>query len=351
VGLRVYFASAIAVGLTVAAPARAAEWPLLPSAWQPPIAVTPAPVPNLDYFMPRPVPAWQAELGARFWSGGASTGKTLFDVPSASSAMVSRLTYSKMTVVDGELFGRVGFWNGLFIKGYAGGGGLVGGNLKDEDFPPGIDPYSSTNSNQHGGELAYASADLGYDVVRGGDFRVGAFAGYHYFDERMNALGCAQTATNPMVCQPPIPYSVEVISQNNHWQSLRVGLDGAVRFTDRFTLTADAAFLPLVFLNGADTHWLRIGQAVGDFAGPIPETGRGYGYQVDLLLSYRVTESISVGIGGRYWHMQANGTANFAGNVVGETAFAQPVDWKTDVLGAFVQASLKLGPYPIGSLN
>jgi len=26
----------------------------------------------------------------------------------------------------------------------------------------------------------------------------------------------------------------------------------------------------------------------------------------------------------------------------------QPVDWKTDIYGVFVQASLKFGPYPVG---
>ena len=353
VGWRNYFAHvmAIAGAVTAAMPALAAEWPVLPSPWSAPLVTKAAPVADLGYFLPRPVPAWQGEFGARFWYGTSTTAKSLYDVPSHSNAMVSRLTYSGMNVADGELFGRVTFSNGMFVKGYAGGGGLLAGNLKDEDFPPSIVPYSSTTSGQYNGELTYASLDLGYNAVRGGDFRVGAFVGYHYFTQQMNAYGCAQTATNPFVCQPAVPNTVEVISQSNQWQSVRVGLDGTLRIGDRFTLTGEAAWLPFVFLNGADTHWLRIGTAVGDFAGPIPEDGRGYGYQVELLLSYQVTEYGSVGIGARYWHMQASGNSNFEGNVVGETAFAQPVDWKTDIFGVFVQASLKLGPYPVGFLN
>jgi hypothetical protein len=203
------------------------------------------------------------------------------------------------------------------------------------------------NSNQHNGELAYASADLGYDVLRGGDFRVGAFAGYHYFNEAMNAYGCTQTATNPVVCQPPVPNSIEVISQHNYWQSLRLGLDGSVLIGQRFKLSGEAVWLPYVFLNGADTHWLRIGSAVGDFTGPIPEDGTGQGYQFEALLSYQLTEYGSVGIGARYWHMQTNGNSNFQGNIVGGTGLPQPVDWKTDIYGVFVQGSLKLGPYPV----
>jgi hypothetical protein len=144
-----------------------------------------------------------------------------------------------------------------------------------------------------------------------------------------------------------VPNSIEVISQHNYWQSLRLGLDGSVLIGQRFKLSGEAVWLPYVFLNGADTHWLRIGSAVGDFTGPIPEDGTGQGYQFEALLSYQLTEYGSVGIGARYWHMQTNGNSNFQGNIVGGTGLPQPVDWKTDIYGVFVQGSLKLGPYPV----
>ena len=102
--------------------------------------------------------------------------------------MVSRLTYSDMMTNAGELYSRVAFTNGFFIKGYIGGGAMSFGNLKDEDFPPALVPYSSTTSDQKNGYLSYASGDVGYDVIRGGDFRIGALAGYHYFDQQMNAM-------------------------------------------------------------------------------------------------------------------------------------------------------------------
>jgi outer membrane protease len=348
VSVRFHLLRWIAWAWVVATPVAAAADQLVPPVWPQFWPSPAASVPDIDYFMPKPVPAWQIEFAARFWYAAATTGKSLYDPPSISNAMISRLTWSDMSAASGEIFSRASFTNGLFVKGYVGGGGLLGGNLKDEDFPPGIVPYSSTTSSQTGGYLTYASADVGYNVVRGGDFRVGTFVGYHYFDESMNGFGCAQTATNPAVCQPAIPTSIEVISHDNHWQSLRLGLDSSL-LIGRFTLSGEAAWLPLVYLNGADSHWLRIGTAVGDFSGPIPETGRGYGYQFEALLSYQVTQYCSVGIGARYWHMQANGTDTES--FVGGPSIALPVDWKTDILGAFVQASLKFGPYPIGFIN
>jgi hypothetical protein len=56
---------------------------------------------------------------------------------------------------------------------------------------------------------------------------------------------------------------------------------------------------------------------------------------------------VSIGIGGRYWHMQTHGLTHFENHVVGFVAFPQPVEWKVDVYGMFLQLNLKFGPYPV----
>jgi hypothetical protein len=314
----------------------------------PPLFQKAPPVPDIGYFVPQPIPAYQLDFAARYWFGNSKTSKNLYDLPSSSGAMVSRLTYNHLNTHSGELFGRIGFTNGWFAKGYVGGGVIAKGSLTDEDFPPGIDPYSKTNSDQRNGFLTYGSADIGYNIVRGGDFRVGAFVGYHYFNEGMNAFGCSQAAGNPDICNPAFPASIEAISQNNIWQSVRVGLDTTVMLGDRFKFSAEGAWLPYVHLSGTDAHLLRIGSDVGDFTGPVPEDGTGMGYQLEALLSYQVTPYASIGVGGRYWHMATKGNAHFENHVVGVDAGPQPVDWKTDIYGVFVQGSIKFGPYPIG---
>jgi hypothetical protein len=80
----------------------------------------------------------------------------------------------------------------------------------------------------------------------------------------------------------------------------------------------------------------------------VPEDGKGWGYQLEGFVSYRVTEAWSVGIGGRYWHMQTTeGLTHFENHIVGVTTIPQPVDWKVDNFGMFLQLSLKFGPYPV----
>lgn len=297
-----------------------------------------------------PPASYTGEVGLRFWYGQGKTGKSLYD-PSGTT-LASRLTYGDLRLFSAEAYGRFDLNTGWFAKGFVGGGGFRQGTLLDEDFPPGITPYSATLSVLDNSYPFYFTADAGYNVVRGPDFRVGVFLGFHYLREVVSADGCGQVATNPAICGVfPVPGTVNVITQNNNWSAMRLGLDGAFDVTDRFKLSVDAAWLPFVWLDGTDAHWLRIGSDVGDFTGPIPEDGTGWGYQLEGMLSYRVTDFLSVGVGGRYWHMQTSGFTHFEGHVVGEIALPQPVAWSNDNYGVFFQTSLKFGPYPIISSN
>jgi hypothetical protein len=284
------------------------------------------------------------DFGLRFWYGRSTTAKNLYD--QSGSALVSRLTYGDLAIFAGEAFGRVDFDRRWFVKGYIGGGAFRQGNLKDEDFglPPPLNPYSSTFSIENGSSLAYTSIDAGFNVLVGPDFRVGLFGGIHYLNETTSAYGCTQIAFNPLICGAfAVPDQVKVITQDNNWYSVRVGAEAAVDF-DRLRFSVDAAWLPFVWLSGTDSHWLRIG---GDLTGPIPETGTGWGYQLEGLVSYRVTDILSVGVGGRYWYMQTHGITHFENHIIGGGGSPQPVDWKVQNFGLFLQASLKLGPYPI----
>jgi outer membrane protease len=292
----------------------------------PELAATPTPIAR----------TFEVEVGGRYWASSGKLAKNLYDVFGVSQSVVSRLTYSGLTANSGEVYARADTISGIFVKGYAGLGGIGKGSLDDEDFPPGIDPYSSTLSKQQNGQLSYLSADIGYAIAAGPRYRVGAFAGYHYFAERVNAFGCTQIATNPFVCAPTIPTSVLGITEDAKWNAARLGLAADVKITDCLKLSIDAAWLPYVTISAADTHWLRT-----DFSGPIPESGSGSGVQVEAALSYQLTTAFSFGVGARYWHMESRGSADFASVVTG--AAAQPVNFVTDRFGAYLQGAYRFG--------
>ena len=322
---RVRLALAFAASLLTAAPASAADWVYRP--------------------VDQPTPTYTADFGLRFWYGKTTTAKNLYD--NTGALLVSRLTYGDLSIFAAEAYGRFDLDKRWFLKGYVGGGGFRNGSLKDEDFAPVTTPYSSTLSVQQNSSPIYGSLDAGFNVVWGPDFRVGLFGGLHYMNQTINAYGCTQIAFNPNVCGPvPIPNQVKGITQNNNWYSVRLGADATFEF-DRFRLNVDAAWVPYAWLYGSDTHWLLIGNQPGNFTGPIPEDGKGWGYQLEAFLSYRVIENFSVGVGGRYWQMQSRGFTHFENHVVGFTTVPQVVEWKTQNFGVFVQASLKLGPYSV----
>lgn len=329
-------AAAFAVSLSTAAPAAAADWTT--SILTPPSS-----------FVFAPPATYVADFGTRFWFGRARTSKDLFD--DTGALLLSRLDYHEMSIFTAEAFARFDFNNGWFLKAYTGGGGLFNGRLRDEDFPPVTVPYSATLSDQRG-SLFYGSIDAGVTLFRGPDFRVGTFVGYHFMRDTVEAFGCAQVAANPDICgDGGIPTSIRGISQNNNWHSLRLGLEAQVDLGSRWRVGVDAAWLPVVQLYGSDAHWLRIGTDPGSFTGPVPEDGRGWGYQIDAFLNYRVNDWLTLGGGGRYWRVQANGYTHFEGHVVGFDAVPQVVRWRADHFGGFLQANVRFGPYDVITRN
>jgi hypothetical protein len=148
------------------------------------------------------------------------------------------------------LFGRLEAPQNVFVKGNLGIGSILKGQLNDEDWVlNGTVPYSNTISSVLG-EIKYATVDAGYDFFRGAGYKFGAFVGYNYYNENKSASGCTQIANQLSDCVPPIDSSVLVITENDTWNSLRVGISGDIMVTDRFKLGADVAYLPFVQFNG-----------------------------------------------------------------------------------------------------
>jgi len=300
---------------------------------------------------PPPPPAFTFEVGARFWYSSGKLSKDLFDDPRFSSFLNSRLTFDGLISATYEGFGRIDTPFGTFIKGNVGLGKLNVGTLNDEDFPPNLVPYSNTLSQQGGGRLGYGSVDLGQIVATSDRARASIFAGYGFLNENVNAFGCNQMAGNPFICSPALPSDLLALSEETHWQFVRLGVFGEIKLIDRFKLSAEVAWLPYVQLNAQDTHWLRLGSAFPSFSGPIPEGGTGTGVQLEALLSYQVTECLNLGVGGRYWYMQTHGGADLENTIVGflsNTGFApvtQPLNFVTTRFGGFAQGSYKFGPF------
>jgi hypothetical protein len=171
---------------------------------------------------------------------------------------------------------------------------------------------------------------------------VAGFVGYNFLGQQAAAHGCVQTTNNPFVCAPSIDSTIRAITEDSNFHSLRLGITGELRLFDRVRINAEAAWLPYSRVRSSDSHWLRIGSDFGDFSGPIPETGRGDGYQVEASVVFQATKNLSLGAGWRYWRIDTTGTANFSGVVVGIPAGAQPLDFTTERSGVFLQGAYRM---------
>ena len=247
----------------------------------------------------------------------------------------SRLIYAGTDAQSGESFARLEHMpTGLFAKGFLGAGGVSSGRLSDEDFPPALNPYSKTLSPIRGGDISYGVVDLGYTVLRRDGFSLGGFAGYQHEAELLNGDGCRQVARSGICAgRQAVTDQVRVLSENQRWNALRIGVIGEARF-DRVTLSLEGAYLPVVTMDGVDRHWLR--QDIN----PLPQHGSGDGYFAEGIAAYDLTPEVSVGVGGRYWRMQTD-----SGRTTFPLATRSPTKFETDRYGGFVQLSYRLSDF------
>lgn len=248
---------------------------------------------------PRPAPlsGWSLETAGRyFYSVGRFQKDLGTGIPNSN---ISRLTYADLTANAGEWYARVDSPWGLFVKGFVGGGRINGGHMNDEDWGLGSSPpftgYSNTYSELTDTGMNYFTMDAGYDVLQGAGYKVGIFVGYNHIYEQYAATNCTQIASPASgICAPSI-VNTAVITETDRWDSFRLGLETIAWLTSNLKLTADAAYLPYVHFDGVDNHWLR--------SLVIAEDGDGRGAQLEAILSYYLSPSFSLGVGGRYWSM------------------------------------------------
>lgn len=286
--------------------------------------------------------AWAFEGGLRYVYSSGGPRYTLGSALTPGQVN-SRLIYDGAEAHAGESFARVEHTpTGLFAKAFLGTGGVTTGRLSDEDFPPALRRYSKTLSPIKDGDISYGVIDFGYDVLRRDGFKLGGFLGYQYEAELLNGYGCRQVGgSRSGICagDDSVPDTVKILSENQRWNALRVGLIGEARF-DRLRLSLEGAYLPVVALEGVDRHWLR------PDINALPQRGRGDGYFAEGIVSYDLTPRVSVGVGGRYWRMQTES---------GHTQFPalprSPTKFETDRYGAFAQISYRLSDFGLGGAD
>lgn len=264
--------------------------------------------PNLtpDHSQPS---AFVVETGARYWY---SSGKIRFAFRNGSPLFgdpTSTLDWHSLTAHSGEAFARVDHRpSGFFVKGLLGFGSIVDGSIDDADFLAGQFKFSDTRSNVSSGDQSYAMIDLGWAYSPVAGTRLGFFAGYHYWHEKLSASGivCRQpsfiVAGCPFTGAVPVGFDIAVFNYEPTWHAVRIGFEGRVAITDRWSFTAEIAGVPYAAMQNKDSHLLRQSPAdLGPAPNVITQSDYAYGLETELFMNYAITPNIEIGGGVRYW--------------------------------------------------
>ena len=274
------------------------------------------------------VPRLEVEGGARYVAGWGRFQKDLGIQDQGDASLAAPHLPRHDNQRWRNLFGCVDLPVNVMAKGMI-GAGTGGGKMNDEDWglPFAVFvPYSNTLSDV-GNQISYGTVDVGYDLWRGPAYKVAGFIGYSLLNQDMRANGCTQIANANSDCVPPIPTSILGITETDKWQAMRLGAVADFVVAPRLKLSGEVAYLPYVHFTGTDNHVLRTLVS--------PEIGDGIGVQLETILSYALTDCLSVGVGGRYWSMwTTNGTVDFGG-----TGTMIPMRYAAEQAAAFVQGS------------
>ncbi|MEY9882744.1 hypothetical protein [Bradyrhizobium sp. USDA 328] len=78
----------------------------------------------------------------------------------------------------------------MFLKGNIGLGRFDKGNINNEDWLADRElSYINNASRQRNGRFTYFTADLGYDFLRGANYKVGGFIGWTYYEQSSDSIG------------------------------------------------------------------------------------------------------------------------------------------------------------------
>jgi hypothetical protein len=268
--------------------------------------------------------AFMFEAGARYWLARQTTAYDYFanDTP---TLRVSRLAYDNLLTQSGEIFFRADAREGLlgnwFLKGNLSGGIFQSGRLFDRDYPLG-NRGSLTRGAASGGTRS-GTIDLGYNFYAVERLRIGAFVGLQYWRDSIDAKGCAQIGFGES-CALALPSSIRAVSEKDYLKSFRTGVTLDLALTSSLSCSSEFA-LASTYQRATDTHYFTFGVD--------PAKGRGGGFEAETALKYALTDSMAIGAGVRWRHVNTHAV----------DMYGQLLIYNIDRFGIFAQASYRFG--------
>lgn len=259
---------------------------------------------------PKQESPFKFETGLRYWYSGGDMRFAFTNGNPGYGSPTSTLEWRGMEAHSGEVFARLDHKpSGFFIKGVAGLGYVTRGRIDDRDYFNGQLLFSDTTSDVKGSPMKFATVDVGWGYSPTPGMWLGAFIGYHYWNEKVTAYGVICNPPDPQIiggCAPglAIGFDTAVLVYEPTWHALRLGFESKVAIDDRWTVNGEIVGVPYATLQNRDSHLLRQGMNdLGPAPNVITDSSAGFGVQTEVFVNYKLTPNIEVGGGVRYWQL------------------------------------------------
>lgn len=166
------------------------------------------------------------------------------------------------------------------------------------------------------GTVNYWGADIGYNMLGGGQAYLGPLVGYHQWTDQLNtgrqnfAVVEDTVAFDPVTGNPLFGGDSKTNDLTVH--ALRLGLQTKAEFNNFIDITAELAAVPYASISGtlgaAGTPLLDFGSTLTVQSSATEMSGWGYGGMGELMVGFRPAENVVFRVGGRAWYLQ--GTAD-----------------------------------------
>lgn len=285
------------------------------------------------------------KVGARYWHSEGETqwshcasltcgGSSFTPIThngvtySSNGDPTSELTYSDTKAKVLELYFDFSLPqnDSLIISAKLGSGSGDGGSFRDKDWVlvPGTSTsstYSDTLSSTENTNVSYYILDFGktYDYNKS---KIKPYFGYVRYKEKLNAYGLNYLEDELSYYNGGSPGTdtslngVKVITNDITWTGWRIGSEFEYPFNEKAGVTINAAYVLDADADNSDSHHLRT--SLSDL-GPVPNIlnkgNDGNGWMLDIIGDYKHSDSLSFGLGYRYWKFEAdNGSTTFGPN-------------------------------------
>ena len=190
------------------------------------------------------------------------------------------------------------------------------------------------------------------NFIRQPGLRIGAYAGYHYLDQ-IRSMPMAARRSQPTASSAAMrsPTRCRVITQNNHWNSLRVGLDAKIALGGPLQPQPRRRLAALREAERRRHHWLRIGTNPGASPAGSRKTARATAISSRRQSPMRYNPQCQLR-GRRPLLAHGNAAATPISRAMwsASTPFRSRSTGRSRDIGVFVQGSFKFGPYPTGGI-